>query len=481
MAGTGHRPVHPQGANVLTSSRSMFRLGALAVFVAASLGAVSVQATDITGAGSSFVYPVISKWSASYAEKTGNRVNYQSIGSGGGIAQIKAGTVDFGASDMPLDEATLAKFGLGQFPDVIGGIVPAFNVAGVAPGKLVLDGTTLSGIFLGSIAKWNDPAIAALNPGVKLPDSKITVVHRSDGSGTSFNFTNYLSKVSADWKAKVGEGTSLSWPAGVGGKGNEGVSAYIRQIPNSIGYVEYAYALKNKIGYAVMKNAAGKVRLTGALLGDIFLGKITTWNDAAIAAANPGATLPSTKINIVHRSDGSGTTFNFSNYLSKVSPDWKTKVGEGTSVQWPGGVGGKGNEGVASYVKQIKGSIGYVELSYALQNKMGYTQLQNAAGNFVQPNAQSFQAAAAGADWAGAKDFNLVITNASGADAWPITATNFILMYKQPKDAKHSADTLAFFKWAFENGQAQAASLDYVPLPPELVKQVEAYWGAEFK
>src|SRR6185437_12686345 len=243
----GHRapPRAPQGANVLTSSRSMSRLGALAVFIAASLGAVSVQATDITGAGSSFVYPVISKWSASYAEKTGNRVNYQSIGSGGGIAQIKAGTVDFGASDMPLDEATLTKFGLGQFPDVIGGIVPAFNVAGVAPGKLVLDGSTLAGIFLGSIAKWNDPAIAALNPGVKLPDSKITVVHRSDGSGTSFNFTNYLSKVSADWKAKVGEGTAVNWPTGIGGKGNEGVSAYIRQIPNSIGYVEYAYALKN--------------------------------------------------------------------------------------------------------------------------------------------------------------------------------------------------------------------------------------------
>ena len=343
---------------MLTSSRSMFRLGALAVFIAASLGAVSVQATDITGAGSSFVYPVISKWSASYAEKTGNRVNYQSIGSGGGIAQIKAGTVDFGASDMPLDEATLTKFGLGQFPDVIGGIVPAFNVAGVAPGKLVLDGSTLAGIFLGSIAKWNDPAIAALNPGVKLPDSKITVVHRSDGSGTSFNFTNYLSKVSTDWKAKVGEGTAVSWPTGIGGKGNEGVSAYIRQIPNSIGYVEYAYALKNHIGYALMKNAAGKV---------------------------------------------------------------------------------------------------------------------------VEPKTASFQAAAATADWAHAKNFNLLMTNAPGADAWPITATSWVIMYKQPKNATNSKVSFDFFKWAYENGQEQARSLDYVPLPASLVSQIENYWKTEFK
>jgi len=225
----------------------------------------------------------------------------------------------------------------------------------------------------------------------------------------------------------------------------------------------------------------GKLRLTGPLLADIFMGKIAKWNDAAIAAANPGTTLPDLKINVVHRSDGSGTTFNFSNYLSKVSPEWKTKVGEGTSVQWPGGVGGKGNEGVASYVKQIKGSVGYVELAYALQNKMAHTQLQNAAGQFVQPSAESFQAAASTADWASAKDFNLVITNASGEKSWPITATNFILMYKQPKDAKRSSDARAFFKWAFENGQAQAQALDYVPVPPELVKQIEAYWGAEFK
>jgi phosphate transport system substrate-binding protein len=324
----------------------------------APAGAGDKVAAQITGAGATFIYPLISKWSDDYNKATGAKVNYQSIGSGGGIAQIKAGTVDFGSSDKPLSTEELAQAGLGQFPSAIGGVAPVINVEGIE---------------------------------------------------------------------------------------------------------------------------AGKLRLTGALLADIFAGKVTTWNDPAIAAANPVVTLPSTKINIVHRSDGSGTTFNFTNYLSKVSPEWKTKVGEGTSVQWPGGVGGKGNEGVASYVKQIKGSIGYVELAYALQNKMAYASLQNAAGNWVQPSAESFQAAAAGADWANAKDFNLVITNAPGADAWPITATNFILMHKQPKDAKRSADTRAFFKWAFENGQQQAQALDYVPLPPALVQQVESYWAAEFK
>ncbi|MFC3549906.1 phosphate ABC transporter substrate-binding protein PstS [Lysobacter cavernae] len=315
-------------------------------------------AAQITGAGATFIYPLISKWSDDYHKATGAKVNYQSIGSGGGIAQIKAGTVDFGSTDKPLPSDELAAASLGQFPSAIGGVVPVVNLEGIA---------------------------------------------------------------------------------------------------------------------------AGKLRLTGALLADIFQGKISVWNDPAIAAANPGVALPSAKINIVHRSDGSGTTFNFTNYLSKVSADWKGKIGEGTSVKWPGGVGGKGNEGVASYVKQIKGSIGYVELAYALQNKMAYATLQNAAGNWVQPSAAAFQAAAATADWKSAKDFNLVITNASGANAWPITATNFILMYKQPKDAKRAADTRAFFKWAFENGQSQAQALDYVPLPPELVQQVEAYWAAEFK
>ncbi len=313
---------------------------------------------EISGAGASFIFPLVSKWSADYNAATGAKINYQSIGSGGGIAQIKAGTVDFGSSDKPLSSDELTQAGLGQFPSAIGGVVPVVNIDGLETGKL---------------------------------------------------------------------------------------------------------------------------RLSGALLADIFLGKVKTWNDPAIVAANPGVSLPDGKITLVHRSDGSGTTFNFTNYLSKVSPDWKGKVGEGTSVQWPDGVGGKGNEGVASYVKQIKGAIGYVELAYALQNDMPYASMQNAAGNWVQPNAETFAAAAASADWASAQDFDLVITNAPGAQAWPITATNFMLMQKQPKDAKRNQDTLAFFKWAFENGQAQADELHYVPLPAELVAQIESYWAAEFK
>ncbi len=315
-------------------------------------------AAEITGAGATFIFPLISKWSSDYNAQTGAKVNYQSIGSGGGIAQIKGGTVDFGSSDAPLSPEELAEAGLGQFPSAIGGVVPVLNVEGIAPGQLRLTGELLADIYLGKVAKWNDPAIAAANPGVALPDVKITLVHRSDGSGTTFNFTNYL---------------------------------------------------------------------------------------------------------------------------SKVSPSWKDSVGEGKSVKWVDGVGGKGNEGVASYVQQIKGSIGYVELAYAIQNNMAYTTLQNAAGNWVTPSAESFQAAAATADWANTQDFHLVITNAPGADAWPITATNFILMYKQPKDAKRSADAMAFFKWAFENGQAQASELHYVPLPAELVQQIESYWAAEFK
>ncbi|MGA8277669.1 MAG: phosphate ABC transporter substrate-binding protein PstS [Rhodanobacteraceae bacterium] len=330
----------------------------IAAFALASLlGIASVQAADVTGAGSSFVYPVLSKWSAAYADKTGNHINYQSIGSGGGIAQIEAGTVDFGASDKPLPDTDLQKFGLGQFPTVIGGIVPALNVEGISAGTLVLDGKTLADIFLGKITMWNDAAIAGLNPGISLPATKVTVVHRSDGSGTSFNFTNYLSKVSADWKSKVGEGTAVQWPVGIGGKGNEGVSAYVKQIKGSIGYVEYAYALKNDIGYALMKNAAGKT---------------------------------------------------------------------------------------------------------------------------LKPSGETFQVAAATADWKHAKDFNLIMTNAPGADAWPITATTWVIMYKQPKNVANSKVVFDFFKWALENGQKQAESLDYVPLPATLVAQIEAYWKSQF-
>jgi len=317
--------------------------------------ALAAQAADITGAGASFVFPVMSKWSADYAGATGNRVNYQSIGSGGGIAQIKAGTVDFGSSDAPLKSEDLATSGLAQFPSVIGGVVPVANVPGLQPGALKLDGSTLANIFLGKIGKWNDPAIVALNTGLALPDLKITVVHRSDGSGTSFNYTNYL---------------------------------------------------------------------------------------------------------------------------SKVSPEWKAQVGEGTTVQWPVGIGGKGNEGVAAYVKQIRGGVGYVELAYALQNKLAHAQLKNAAGHFVQPGDETFAAAAASADWAGARDFNLVITNAPGANAWPITATNFILVRKnsRPGSLKNTTD---FFRWVYASGRSQARELDYVPLPDALVQQIEAYWNQQ--
>ncbi|MGO4501382.1 phosphate ABC transporter substrate-binding protein PstS [Dyella sp. 2RAF44] len=333
-------------------------MGTAAVFATASLFAMGAQATDITGAGSSFVYPVLSKWSAGYAEKTGNKLNYQSVGSGAGVAQIKEGTIDFGATDAPVKAEDLAQFGLGQFPVVVGGIVPVVNIPGIEAGQVKLDGTTLADIFLGKITMWNDPRIAAMNAGVNLPSKKITVVHRSDGSGTSFNFTNYLSKVSTDWAAKVKFGTAVEWPTGVGGKGNEGVSQYVKQIVGSIGYVEYAYAVKNKISWVNLKNAAGQV---------------------------------------------------------------------------------------------------------------------------VAPSADAFAAAAATADWGSAKDFNVIMTNASGAQAWPITATTWVVMYKKPKNAEHTKVAFEFFKWALENGQKDAASLDYVALPDTLVKKIEAYWSTEYK
>jgi len=333
---------------------SSFKLRLLTGAALASFALVA-QAADITGAGASFVFPVMSKWSADYATATGNKVNYQSIGSGGGIAQIKAGTVDFGSSDAPLKSEDLASSGLAQFPSVIGGVVPVANVPGLQPGALKLDGPTLANIFLGKISRWNDPAIVALNAGLALPDLKITVVHRSDGSGTSFNYTNYLSKVSADWKSQVGEGTT---------------------------------------------------------------------------------------------------------------------------VQWPVGIGGKGNEGVAAYVKQIRGGVGYVELAYALQNRLAYAQMKNAAGRFVQPGDETFAAAAASADWANARDFNLVITNAPGANAWPITATNFILVRKRSK-AGSLKNTTDFFRWVYSSGKNQAKALDYVPLPDTLVRQIETYWNQQ--
>jgi phosphate transport system substrate-binding protein len=346
-------------------NKSLFALPIAALIAACGSNQTSNQAAgapagaaQITGAGSTFVYPVLSAWASDYAKQVGTNVNYQSIGSGGGIAQIKAGTVDFGASDKPLPTEELAEAGLAQFPLVIGGVVPVVNLTGVEPGKLRLTGPLLADIFLGNVKKWNDPSIVKINPGVNLPNADISVVHRSDGSGTTFNWVHYLSQVSPAWKSKVGEGTSVKWPTGVGGKGNEGVAAYVNQIPNSIGYVEYAYVI---------------------------------------------------------------------------------------------------------------------------QNKMTYGQVQNAAGQFISPSAESFQAAAATADWANAKDFNLVMTNAPGANAYPVTATVFVLMYKQPKNKQRSDAALNFFKWAMEKGQDQANKLDYVPLPETLVTQIEDYIGKQIK
>jgi phosphate transport system substrate-binding protein len=311
-----------------------------------------------TGAGSTFVYPVLSAWAADYQKQSGTGINYQSIGSGGGISQVEAGTVDFGATDQPLASDELAKNNLVQFPVVIGGIVAVVNIPG-------------------------------LN--------------------------------------------------------------------------------------------AGQLKLTGPVLADIFAGKVKTWNDPVITKLNPGLALPGANIAVVHRSDGSGTTFNFTHYLSQVSPAWKSGAGEGKTVNWPGGVGGKGNEGVATYVKQIPNSIGFVEYAYVVQNHMIFAQLQNAAGAFVSPSAATFSNAAETADWKNARDFNLVMTNAAGPNAYPITATTFILMPKQPKDKAKSDATLAFFKYALEHGQDQANKLDYVPLPSALVQQIESYIGANIK
>jgi phosphate transport system substrate-binding protein len=233
------------------------QLARAAAVTGALLAAGWAQAQDVTGAGASFPAPVYAKWADAYNKATGAKINYQSVGSGAGIRQIKAKTVDFGASDAPLKDDELSKDGMVQFPTVIGGVVPVLNIKGITPGQVKMTGQVLGDIYLGKISKWNDPALTALNPGVPLPDAAIAVVRRADGSGTSFIFTNYLSKVNADWKSKVGEGTAVNWPTGAGGKGNEGVSAFVARLPNSIGYVEYAYAKQNKMSYVLMKNQAG--------------------------------------------------------------------------------------------------------------------------------------------------------------------------------------------------------------------------------
>ncbi len=328
---------------------SHFARGALVIATIAA-GSVAARAADISGAGATFPFPVYAKWADTYKKATGTGVNYQSIGSGGGIKQIKAGTVTFGASDAPLMEKDLEAAGLVQWPMVMGGIVPVVNVAGIKSGDLVIDGPTLAQIYLGTVKTWNDPAIAKLNPDAKLPSSAIAVVHRSDGSGTTFNFTDYL---------------------------------------------------------------------------------------------------------------------------SKVSPDWKSKVGENVAVEWPVGIGAKGNEGVANNVANTQSSIGYVEYAYAKQNNLTTTKMVNKDGKTVSPTVPAFQAAAANADWAHAPGFYQILTDQPGAESWPLTAATFILMHKQPKDPAAASEALKFFGWAFKDGDKEAEALDYIPMPKTVVTLIK--------
>lgn len=330
----------------------------LTVGLAFSAMALSAQAVNVTGAGASFPYPIYAKWAAAYNKETGKQVNYQSIGSGGGQQQIIAKTVDFGASDDPMKGEALEKDNLLQFPAVIGGTVPVVNIDGIEPGQLKLSGPVLADIFLGKITKWNDETIQKLNPDLKLPANSIVVVHRSDGSGTTFGWTNYLSKVSTDWKEKVGEGKAVKWPTGQGGKGNEGVAAYVRQLKDSIGYVEYAYAK---------------------------------------------------------------------------------------------------------------------------QNKLSWTQLQNKDGQFVQPSQETFAAAAANADWNSAPGMGVILTDEPGADSWPVTSATFILMHKVQDKPENAKAVLNFFNWAFDKGADMASELDYVPLPSEVTDQIKQVWAKEIK
>jgi phosphate transport system substrate-binding protein len=333
-------------------------LTSVAVAAGSAIVFSSAVAADITGAGATFPYPIYAKWAEEYKKVSGNGMNYQSIGSGGGIKQIKAKTVDFGASDMPLKAEDLETEGLMQFPAIMGGVVPVVNLDGVAPGQLKLTGPVLADIYLGKITKWNAPEISGLNAGVKLPAEDISVVHRADGSGTSFLFTDYLSKISANFKTTVGAGTAVKWPVGVGGKGNEGVAANVQRIKNSIGYVEYAYAKKNKMTYA---------------------------------------------------------------------------------------------------------------------------QLKNRDGQFVSPDDDNFKAAAAGADWAKTPGFAVVLTDQAGKNSWPITGASFILMHKVQADAAKGKEVLKFFDWAYKNGGGMAAELEYVAMPPAVVKLVQDAWKAQLK
>jgi phosphate transport system substrate-binding protein len=338
--------------------KQMFKFIVVGASAAMAFSSASVMAADMTGAGATFPYPIYAKWAESYKAATGNGLNYQSVGSGAGIKQIKAKTVDFGASDMPLKAEELEADGLTQFPAIMGGVVTIVNLDGVAPGQLKMTGKVVGDIYLGKITKWNAPEIVALNAGVKLPDEDITVVRRADASGTSFLFTDFLSKTDAEFKSKIGAGTAVKWAVGVGGKGNEGV------------------------------------------------------------AAN---------------------------------------------------------------VQRIKGSIGYVEWAYAKKNKMTHTQLQNKEGAFLQPSDDAFKAAAASAEWSKTPGFGVVLTDQAGKGSWPITGASFILMHKAQADAAKGKEVLKFFDWAFKNGGAAAADLDYVPLPASVVKLVQESWKANLK
>jgi len=333
-------------------------LTSFVVGASAAMAFSSALAADMTGAGATFPYPIYAKWAEAYKASTGNGLNYQSVGSGAGIKQIKAKTVDFGASDMPLKAEELDADGLMQFPAIMGGVVTVVNIDGIAPGALKLTGPVVADIYLGKITMWNDPAITALNPGVKLPAAEITVVHRADGSGTSFLFTDYL---------------------------------------------------------------------------------------------------------------------------SKVNPEFKTKIGAGTAVKWVTGVGGKGNDGVAANVQRIKGAIGYVEWAYAKKNKIAHTQLKNKDGNWMQPDDDNFKAAAAHAEWTKTPGFGVVLTDQAGKNSWPITGVSYILMHKQQADAAKGKEVIKFFDWAFKNGDAAAVELDYVPLPDTVVKLVQGSWKANLK
>ena len=334
------------------------RFLAPAAFAAAVALSLPALAADITGAGATFPYPIYAKWADAYKKATGTGMNYQSIGSGGRIKQITAKTVNFGASDMPMKPDDLEKNGLIQFPAIMGGVVPVYNVKGIESGKVKLTGPLIADIYLGKIKKWNDAALVALNKDVKLPDQAISVVSRSDGSGTTFIFVNYLSKVSAEWRSTVGEGTSVKWPTGVGGKGNEGVAAYVGRIDGAIGYVEYAYAKQNKLAVA---------------------------------------------------------------------------------------------------------------------------QMANKDGQFVIPGDDSFKAAAAGADWAKAPGMYLILTDQAGKQSWPMTGASFILMHKTQAKAENAREVLKFFDWSFKNGGKMADELDYVPMPDPVIKIIQSEWKGKLR